>query len=96
MAKKRAQSEAPDGQLGDWLEKIPKRVQECADAYDAAHTAKGKASAKLNSAKDTLIEAMKEHEIQRVRIRNGEKFLVLDVKDGVRYEKPKEPTARED
>lgn len=94
MAKKRAA--VPAGQLGDWQEEIPKRVQECADAYDAAHTAKGKASAKLNTAKDTLIEAMKENDIRRVRIRNGEKFLVLDVKDGVRYEKPKEPTANED
>ncbi len=39
---------------------------------------------------------MKEHDVRRVRIRNGEKFLVIDTKDGVRYEKPKEPTANED
>lgn len=94
MAKKKAA--VPAGQLGDWQEEVPDEVQKCADAYDASHTAKGKASAKLNTAKDSLIESMKENSVNRVRIRNGEKFLVLDVKDGVRYEKPKEePSARD-
>jgi hypothetical protein len=86
----------PAGQLGDWQDEIPEEVQKCADAYDSAHTAKSKAQAKLNTAKDSLIESMKANNCPRVRIRSGEKFLVLDVKDGVRYEKPKEPTAKED
>ena len=94
MAKKKAAA-APNGQLGDWLEQIPEEVQKLADAYDAAHTSKSKASAKLNTAKDSLIESMKEHGCSKVRIRNGEKFLVLDVKDGVKYQKPEEPTARD-
>ncbi len=91
MAKKK-----PAGQLGDWLEDIPDEVQKAADAYDAAHTAKSKAAGKLNTAKDSLIESMKANDVRRVRIRNGEKFLVIDTKDGVKYEKPKEPTANQD
>lgn len=93
MAKNRV---VPAGQLGDWQDEIPDEVQKCADAYDAAHTSKSKASANLTTAKDSLIESMKEHGVNRVRIRNGEKYLVLDIKDGVRYEKPKEPTAAEE
>jgi hypothetical protein len=97
MAKKRTLERGviPAGQLADWLDEIPAEVQKLADAYDAAHTSKSKAAAKLNTAKDSLIESMKEHRCGKVRIRNGEKFLVLDVKDGVKYEKPKEPTAQD-
>jgi hypothetical protein len=87
MAKKKAAA-APKGQLGDWLEQIPEEVQKLADAYDAAHTSKSKASAKLNTAKDSLIESMKEHGCSKVRIRNGEKFLELGATDKVCYKKP--------
>jgi hypothetical protein len=90
MAKRRAKQEAPTGQLGDWLEEIPPEVQKCADAYDAAHTAKSKAQAKLNTAKESLIDSMKEHGCKKVRIRNGEKFLELGATDKIAYKKPSE------
>lgn len=86
----------PAGQLGDWQEEIPDEVQKAADAYDAAHTAKSKAYAKLNTAKDSLVESMKEHGVQRVRIRNGEKFLELGATDKVSYKKPKEKPEDQD
>ena len=89
MAKKRAAA-APAGQLGDWLDEIPPEVQKLADAYDAAHTAKSKAQAKLHTAKDSLIESMKENDCRKVRIRNGEKFLELGATDKVSYKKPAE------
>lgn len=93
MAKKKP---VPAGQLGDWQEEIPEEVQRFADAYDAAHTAKSKASAKLNTAKDSLIESMKANGCSRVRIRNGEKFLELGATDKVSYKKPKEKPGEEE
>jgi len=87
MAKKKA---TPKGQLGDWLEEVPEAVQEAADAYDKAHTAKSKADGKLNTAKERLIDTMKEHGTPRVRVRNGAKTLVLGATDKVTYEKPAE------
>ncbi len=88
MAKKKAARAVPAGQLGDWQDEIPEEVQSAADAYDAAHTAKSKAAAKLNTAKDSLIESMKANDVRRVRIRNGEKFLELGATDKVSYKKP--------
>jgi len=56
MAKKKA---TPKGQLGDWLDAIPEEVQEAADAYDKAHSAKSKAKGKLNTARDVPIEKIR-------------------------------------
>ena len=51
MAKKKAKKKrgrtrtlaaVPKGQLGDWGDKVPQAVQEAADDYDGAHTAKTK------------------------------------------------------
>lgn len=95
MAKKKA-SRIPAGQLGDWQPEIPEEVQKAADTYDAAHTAKSKAQAKLNTAKDSLIESMKEHGVKKVRIRNGEKFLELGATDKVSYKKPQEKPEDQD
>lgn len=87
MAKKKP---TPKGQLGDWLEEVPEAVQEAADAYDKAHTAKSKASGKLNTAKESLIEKAKAHGCKRVPVRNGAKFLVISATDKVTYDTPKE------
>ena len=61
-----------------------------ADAYDKAHTAKTRAQGKLNTAKETLIERTRANGFNKVRIRNGEKFLVVAATEKIRYEKPKE------
>lgn len=90
MAKKKA---IPKGQLGDWGDEVPEDVQDAADAYDKAHTSKSKATAKLNSARDNLVENMRAGSIRRVRIRNGEKCLVVDSTDRIKYEKPGEVPA---
>lgn len=76
--------------LGDFADKYPEAVQTAADEYDKSHSAKSKAQGKLNTAKDNLVSAMKEHNCPRVRIRNGEKFLVIDSTDRIKYEKPAE------
>jgi hypothetical protein len=84
MAKKKP----PNGQLGDWQDDVPEVVQEAADDYDKAHSAKTKAQGKLNTAKDTLVSKMRENEVDRVRIRNGEKLLVIGSTDKINYKKP--------
>lgn len=83
-------SKKTNGQLGDWGDKVPQVVQDAADEYDKAHTVKSKAQAKLNTAKDVLVEKMRANDVRRVRIRNGEKFLVVDSTDRIKYEKPAE------
>jgi len=83
----------PKNQLGDWLEEVPDAVQDAADAYDKAHTAKSKADGKLNTAKERVIEQMKDHNCPRVRVRNGAKILVLASTDKVKYEKPADSSA---
>jgi hypothetical protein len=90
MAKKNS---VPNGQLGDWGDKVPKGVQDAADAYDKAHTAKTKAQGSLNTAKETLVEKMRAAGVKKVRIRNGEKFLKISSTDKITYEKPQEDPA---
>lgn len=84
----------PKGQLGDWLDEVPEAVQDAADEYDKAHSAKTKAQGKLNTAKDTLIEKMREAGVKKVRIRNGEKILKLSEMDKITYAKPEEAPAQ--
>lgn len=97
-AKKKAapkKAASKQGQLGDWLDKVPKHIQDAADEYDAAHRAKTKAQGKLNTAKEKLIEKMKKYKVPKVRVRNGEKWLRIDATDKVIYEKPQEPPKSE-
>jgi len=68
MAKRK---KTPAGQLGNWLDEVPKVVQEAADVYDKAHMVKTKAREALNTAKETLIERMRANGINKVRIRNA-------------------------
>ena len=87
MAKtKDATTEIPAGQLGDWKDKYPDEVVKAAEEYDKAHAAEQKAKGKKNTAKDNVIAAMREHDCQRVPIRNGasgegrsEGAIVLDM-----------------
>ena len=89
--KKRAKpaEEKKQGVLDDeWQPKVPKEVQNRADAYSAALTAKNEALGELNTARDCeVIAAMKEHDCERVTIKNGEKILVLTSEDKVKVEK---------
>lgn len=85
-----AKRKIPKGQLGDWADEFPEDVQEAADAYDRDYTSKTKATGKLNTAKDVLIDVMKANSLSRVRIRNGEKWLVVSATDKVTYTKPEE------
>lgn len=87
MAKKAA---AKRLQLGDWLDEVPDAVQDAADDYDKAHTAKNKAQGKLNTAKENLIAKMRANGITKVRIRNGEKFLKISALDKITYQKPED------
>ncbi len=66
----------PAGQLGDWLEKVPAEVQEAADEYVGFKREKQKAHESMNAARDRCIKKMKEHGVPKVRIDDGEKYLV--------------------
>lgn len=90
-----AKARKPKGQLGDWLDDIPEAVQKAADEYDKAHTDAQKAKGKFNTAKQNVIDKMREHKVKRVPIRNGEKFLVFRAKDGVVIKKPQEKPGAE-
>lgn len=74
----------------DWQDQYPEPVMALAEEYDKAHTAHQKTKGKLTTAKENLIEAMKEHDCPKVRIRNGEKFLRLTHTEQVKIEKPKQ------
>jgi len=69
---------------------VPDEVKQAAEEYDAAHKAKGKAAKRFNNAKTKLLEAMEEHGVERVKIRNGEKFLEHEVTDKINYKKPED------
>lgn len=87
---------AKQKQLGDWGDKIPEKVSDAAEVYDKAHTKAQKVKGELNKAKDELIDAMRETGCLRCPIRNGEKFLTLQEKDSVRFDKPKQNPAAGD
>jgi hypothetical protein len=89
-AKKADAKGSPPGQLGDWLDEVPDNVQELADKYDAAHRAKAKATSAFNTARDGLIEAMREAGCKRVRVRSGDKLVVLSDEWKVTLEQPKD------
>ena len=86
MAKQKRLSE-------DWADKVPGPVQEAADGYIQALTAKGRAHGKFNTAKDLLIETMKEAKCSRVRVtyRDSEKIIELEELDKLKVRKPEEP-----
>lgn len=86
MAKQQALNE-------EWVDQVPEAVQEAADAYDEAHGKHQKSKEKLNTAKERVIERMKETGCPRVKIRNGEKWLVLHDHETVKIEKPQEHPA---
>ncbi len=76
-------------ELNDWANDYPAEVIEAADKFDKAHTEHQKTKGKLNTAKQTLIDAMEEHECERVQIRNGEKYLQHEERDVIKFDKPK-------
>lgn len=76
--------------LGKWQDddNIPDAVKQAADAYDAAYTKKAKALGVMNSAKEKVIDLMKEHNVKSVPIRSGAKRLVLEDGYSVKITKP--------
>lgn len=94
MAKKMAkppkdEKTIPPGQLGDWLDKIPEAVKDAAEEYDKLFSQRSKLNGKLNTAKENVIQAMKDEKCDRCPVRNGAKVLVLDETKKVVYETPK-------
>ena len=68
----------PAGQLGDWKEVLPKEVQDAVDKYIDAMRESNAMREQKNAAKEACIEAMSNHEIERVRIDEGGKYLVCE------------------
>ncbi len=105
MAKKRAKSvesgaepepeseEIPKGQLGDWGDKIPKDVQDAADEYIQSLREANKARENKNAAEDRCKLAMRANGIERIRIDEGGKFLVVEDVVKLKTQKIKDPEA---
>ena len=76
--------------LGDMVPEVPEDVQERADAYASALRKLGGAKGKLNTAKEVLIQAMKDADISEVKIYSGNKRIVLTAKDTLKIKKVKD------
>lgn len=68
----------PPGQLGDWKIVLPKEVQDAVDVYIELMREGGELRVKKNAARDACIEAMHNHEIERVPIDDGGKELICE------------------
>jgi hypothetical protein len=80
--------ETEDGEI---LKPAPKKVQDAADAYASALRKLGNGKAKLNTAKDVLIDEMKKADCKTVEIDEGHKRIVLSEKDTLKIKKVKSP-----
>lgn len=71
---------------------VPPEVQNYAESYTKSLTAKNKATAKCNADKESLIDAMKQNNIEVIRVLlpgGNEKIVRHELKDSVKIEKPK-------
>jgi len=79
------------GQLGDWKPILPKEVQDAVDTYVELLREGNTLRGKKNAAEEACLEAMGNHEIERVELGDGSgKFLVSDWERKLKIEKPKE------
>lgn len=85
------EGEVPPGQLGDWKEVLPKEVQDAVDDYVECMREANEARGRKNAARDKCIEMMEAHEIERVPIDDGGKFLVCENVQKLKTEKIKHP-----
>jgi hypothetical protein len=79
--------EAPDGQLGDWLDQIPEEVQNAGEKYATAREAFNRAKSQMDGAKEVLIDTMEEHGVKRFPFRDGQKVFELDESTTVKIKK---------
>lgn len=93
MAKKKAgeQQQFTDPETGEEFgDAVPEAVQEHVDEYVRCLRARNRATEKLNAAKESCIEKMKEHGIRRVRIDEGAKWLEVTDEPKLKTRKIKE------
>ena len=79
MARKSVAAVAPVQQEladGEWSDDVPEEVQNEVDEYMKNLRTQHKATEKTNASKERAIAAMKKHNIPRVRIDEGKKWLV--------------------
>ncbi len=76
MAKKKG--ELKQTRIPGTSDRIPKAVQDAADAYIKAKRSKAKQLEKMNGCQEVLIELMTKHDIVEIDIDDGEKRLVLE------------------
>ena len=86
MARKTAGAVSNTKQFEGMEDLTPEPVRKAADVYLKALRDKNKASEKAKTAKETCIEVMKEHECTRIRVDDGEKWLVLEETDTLKTE----------
>lgn len=82
----------------DWADKVPAPVQEAADGYIQALSAKGRAHGKFNTAREALISAMRKGKCSRVRVtyKDSEKIIQLEELDKLKVRKPEEPEGQDE
>lgn len=85
----------PPGQLGDWQLVLPKEVQDAVDKYVEAMREVNEARGRKNAAYDACIDMMCAHEIERVPIDDGSKYLVCEQVMKLKTEKLKEQEAED-
>lgn len=104
MARRKAEtSEVELQQLelgnGEWREKPPKQVQDAVDEYRRCLRAKNKANGAFNSSRENALDAMRAHDVKRIRVQdeNGKwKWLVVVDDQKLKLEKITEPSANGD
>lgn len=85
------EGEVPAGQLGDWQTVLPKEVQDAVDDYVECMRESNEARGRKNAAMEKCFELMEAHEIERVPIDDGGKFLVCERVPKLKTEKIKHP-----
>lgn len=80
-------NDVPDGQLGDWLDRIPEEVQDAGEEYAKATETFNRAKTKRDQKKENLVELMLEHDVRRFPYRDGKKVFELDETQTVKIKK---------
>jgi len=92
MARKKAPAPAPKQErIEGTFDPIPEEVQLAADEYVHAKRKVAEWREMMNGRKETLIEAMTNHDVRELDIDDGDKRLVLDEKLNVSIKKKSDP-----
>jgi len=90
MAKKRTATKDKQTRIPGTFDPVPKEVEAARDEYVEAKREKAAWLVTMNDRRNRLIEMMREHDIERLEIDDGEKILVLEEDWKLRIESKKD------